>query len=53
MLFRSQARAVAQFADGVIVGSAFLKIVQEESDFETALTRIRELAAELREGIKH
>ena len=48
-----QARAVAQFADGVIVGSAFLKIVQEESDFETALTRIRELAAELREGIKH
>ena len=47
-----QARAVAQFADGVIVGSAFLKIVQEESDFETALTRIRELAAELREGIK-
>ena len=48
-----QARAVAQFADGVIVGSAFLKIVQEESDFETALTRIRELATELREGIKH
>ena len=48
-----QARAVAQFADGVIVGSAFLKIIQEESDFERALTRIRELAAELREGIKH
>lgn len=47
-----QANAVAQYADGVIVGSAFLKAIQEASDFESGLKAVKELASALREGVK-
>ena len=47
-----QAKSVSEYSDGVIVGSAFLKIIQEERDFEVALKKVEDLAKELREGVK-
>jgi tryptophan synthase alpha chain len=57
----AQAREVAKIADGVIVGSAFVKLIEQESeglfsagvaDFERAEKAIRALACELRRGIR-
>jgi len=51
---RAQARTVAGYADGVIVGSAFIKALleakSEESGLEALSTLARELVAGVREG---
>ncbi|WP_406860378.1 tryptophan synthase subunit alpha [Streptomyces sp. HUAS MG47] len=48
-----QAREVADFADGVIVGSAFVKrILDADGDQAAALKAVRELAAELAAGVR-
>lgn len=49
---RDQAREVAAYADGVIVGSAFIKLVLEATDHESALTEVRSLASELAQGVR-
>ncbi len=46
-----QARDVAKYADGVIVGSAFIKALQEAPDFESGLNAVRQLASNLKTGI--
>jgi tryptophan synthase alpha chain len=43
---------VATYADGVIVGSAFIKIVQEFGAGRNGLKKIKQLAKSLSEGIK-
>ncbi|MFP8961016.1 tryptophan synthase subunit alpha [Streptomyces nanhaiensis] len=49
-----QAAEVAAFADGVIVGSAFVKrLLDHEGDPEAGLAAVRELAGELAEGVRH
>ncbi|MEV6328170.1 tryptophan synthase subunit alpha [Streptomyces sp. NPDC051909] len=49
----TQAEEVAGFADGVIVGSAFVKrILDADGDETAALGAVRELAAELAEGVR-
>ncbi|MCB8904663.1 MULTISPECIES: tryptophan synthase subunit alpha [unclassified Streptomyces] len=49
----TQAKEVAVFADGVIVGSAFVKRILDADGDETAgLAAVRELAAELAEGVR-
>ena len=45
-----QAHEVAQYADGVIVGSAFIRLLQESSTPEEGLRKVRELAADLSKG---
>jgi tryptophan synthase alpha chain len=47
-----QAAEVASFADGVIVGSAFVQRLLTASSPADGLARIRELAAELAEGVR-
>ncbi|MEO3979016.1 tryptophan synthase subunit alpha [Streptomyces sp. CAU 1734] len=47
-----QAREVAAFADGVIVGSAFVKRILDAPDGPAGVTAVRELAAELAEGVR-
>ncbi|MFJ9471046.1 tryptophan synthase subunit alpha [Streptomyces caniferus] len=48
-----QAAEVAQFADGVIVGSAFVKrMLAADGDLADGLDGIRGLAAELAEGVR-
>lgn len=47
-----QASAVATYADGVIVGSAFIKLVQESASLEEALVAVRSLAQELAAGVR-
>ena len=47
----AQARDVARYADGVIVGSAFINALQSASDFESGLDAVKKLAAELKAGI--
>lgn len=49
---RAQAREVAAYADGVIVGSAFIKLVLESPDHERALAQVRALAEELAHGVR-
>ena len=49
---REQAREVSAYADGVIVGSAFIKLVLEAADYESALTNVRSLARELALGVR-
>jgi tryptophan synthase alpha chain len=49
---KQQAQEVAAFADGVIVGSAFIKIVQESGAGRKGLKRIKQLAKSLSEGIE-
>ena len=46
-----QARDVARFADGVIVGSAFLNAVTTASDFQSGLAAVNKLAKALKVGI--
>ena len=47
-----QAAEVAAYADGVIVGSAFVRRVQEARDVGKGVAAVRELAAELAEGVR-
>lgn len=48
-----QAAQVAGFADGVIVGSAFVqRILDAGADEEAALAAVRSLAADLAEGVR-
>jgi tryptophan synthase alpha chain len=47
-----QASQVAQFADGVIVGSAFVKAVLNAPNHEEAVIAVRELARQLKAGVK-
>ncbi|MFJ9078042.1 tryptophan synthase subunit alpha [Streptomyces sp. NPDC102278] len=48
----AQAKEVAAFADGVIVGSAFVKILLDSPDPHSGLAGVRALAAELAEGVR-
>lgn len=48
-----QVQEIAQFADGVIVGSAFVKAVLVAPDFHSAITDVGELAASLAAATKH
>ncbi|GGZ54622.1 tryptophan synthase alpha chain [Streptomyces inusitatus] len=47
-----QATEVAAFADGVIVGSAFVKRLLDAPDGPSGLLAVRELAGELAEGVR-
>jgi tryptophan synthase alpha chain len=47
-----QAREVATYADGVIVGSAFVRRILQATDHEAAVTAVRALAAELASGVR-
>lgn len=47
-----QAKEVAGFADGVIVGSAFVKLLLDAPDETAGLDAVRALAAELAEGVR-
>ena len=47
---REQAKGVAAYADGVIVGSAFIKALQDAPDEESGLAAVTELARELSKG---
>lgn len=47
-----QAAEVAAFADGVIVGSAFVKRLLDADTLEAGLDEVRELAAALAEGVR-
>jgi tryptophan synthase alpha chain len=48
-----QAAEVASFADGVIVGSAFVKrLLEHEGDLPGGLAAVRELAGELARGVR-
>jgi tryptophan synthase alpha chain len=50
----AQAAEVASFADGVIVGSAFVsRLLQHEGDLPAGLTAVKELAAELAGALAH
>ena len=46
-----QAEGVAKYANGVIVGSAFINAVANASDFESGLKAVTKLAEELKAGI--
>ncbi|MGI5449263.1 tryptophan synthase subunit alpha [Streptomyces sp. CA-243310] len=48
----AQAKEVAAFADGVIVGSAFVKVLLDAPDPHSGLAGVRALAAELAEGVR-
>ena len=47
-----QAKQVAAYADGVIVGSAFIKLVLESKSDHEALERVKTLASELAAGVR-
>ena len=49
---RDQARTVAGYADGVIVGSAFIKALLDAKDEESGLKVLAELARELVAGVR-
>ncbi len=48
----AQAAEVARFADGVIVGSAFVRRLLEAPDRDAGLRAVRELAEQLAEGVR-
>jgi tryptophan synthase alpha chain len=48
----AQAAQVATFADGVIVGSAFVKRILDAPDEAAGLAAVRELAGELARGVR-
>ncbi|PJN41141.1 tryptophan synthase subunit alpha [Streptomyces sp. CB02959] len=49
----TQAREVARFADGVIVGSAFVKcLLAAEDDLDAGLAAVRALAGRLGDGVR-
>ncbi|MFE9399514.1 tryptophan synthase subunit alpha [Streptomyces flavidovirens] len=47
-----QAKEVAAFADGVIVGSAFVKLLLDAPDLPAGLAAVRALAGELAQGVR-
>ncbi|MEY3685824.1 MAG: Tryptophan synthase alpha chain, partial [Actinomycetota bacterium] len=47
-----QAADVAKFADGVIVGSAFIKLVLQAPDITQACKNVTLLARELSDGVR-
>jgi tryptophan synthase alpha chain len=49
---RDQAAEVAGFADGVIVGSAFVRRLADAPDSAAAVTAVRNLAADLAQGVR-
>lgn len=49
---KEQAKVVATYADGVIVGSAFIKIIQENGANRSGLKKIQKLAQSLSEGVR-
>ena len=49
---REQARDVAAYADGVIVGSAFVRAILDSPTLEEGLTKVTELARELALGVR-
>jgi tryptophan synthase alpha chain len=49
---REQAKDVAAYADGVIVGSAFIKAMQDAPSEEAGLKAVTELARELSKGVR-
>jgi tryptophan synthase alpha chain len=48
----AQAAEVAGFADGVIVGSAFVKRMLDAPDATAGVAAVRELAGELAKGVR-
>ena len=48
----AQAAQVAAFADGVIVGSAFVRRLLEAQGSDQGISGIRELTSELSEGVR-
>lgn len=48
----AQAHEVAEFADAVIVGSAFVRCLLDQQDERSGLAALRDLAAELRAGVE-
>jgi tryptophan synthase alpha chain len=48
----AQAAAVGRFADGVIVGSALVRALTEADSPEAGLRRLREVVADLAEGVR-
>ncbi|CAN2237209.1 tryptophan synthase subunit alpha [Candidatus Planktophila versatilis] len=49
---REQAKGVAGYADGVIVGSAFINKLMEAKDEASGLIEVRELASQLAQGVR-
>jgi tryptophan synthase alpha chain len=49
---REQASEVASYADGVIVGSAFIKLIQEHGAGRSGLKKIKQLAESLSKGVR-
>ena len=49
---REQAHEVASYADGVIVGSAFIRQLQESSSIHEGLEKVEALARSLSEGVR-
>jgi tryptophan synthase alpha chain len=50
---RTQAAEVAAFADGVIVGSAFVRRMTHAPDPDEAIAAVRTLTADLAAGVRH
>jgi tryptophan synthase alpha chain len=50
---RNQAAEVASFADGVIVGSAFVRRLADTTDPDQAVAAVRDLTADLAAGVRH
>ena len=48
----AQARQVAGFADGVIVGSAFVRRIAQAATTADAIDEVRDLTAELAAGVR-
>ena len=48
----ADARAVAAFADGVVVGSALVKLIHEHSRSPELLSRVAEFVAALKQGMR-
>jgi tryptophan synthase alpha chain len=49
---REQAKSVAKYADGVIVGSAFIKLLLNAKDEQSGLKAVSDLAKELAMGVR-
>ena len=49
---REQAKGVAAYADGVIVGSAFIKALQDAPNEDAGLAAVSSLARELAKGVR-
>lgn len=48
----AQAAEVATYADAVIVGSAFIKLVLDSSSIDEAIPKVKELAEQLAKGVR-